>query len=56
MEEIKTKVLQLRRLTEELMAESEREPYIRGNIRAISAHVRLLCNELGLDIEETKEE
>lgn len=52
MEEIKLKVSQLKRLTEELHSESEKEPFIRGNVRAISAHVHLLCNELELDIED----
>ena len=52
MEEIKEKARALKNLTEEMLSAKDAEPFMKSNLKAIYAHITLLCIELGLDTEE----
>ena len=49
-EEIMEKAMMLKKISEEL--KNAGEPCIRANAESVYAHARLMCIELGLDIDE----
>lgn len=50
--EIVEKALRIRELAAQLKDAVDTEPYLKANAESVYAHARLICNELGLDVEK----
>lgn len=50
--EIAEKALCIKKLAEQLRDAESGEPYLKANAESVYAHARLICNELGLDLEK----